>query len=79
MNAKAKALGKKITGKVGSLLASPKTTYFGIKKANADSDTKVLKQARQTKGAPKFDIGRGPTEAHKLQTMAEVIKKKYGK
>lgn len=79
MNAKLSALKNKITGKVGSLLASPKTTYFGIKKATADSDADTIKTAREYKGAPKFEVGKGPTDAFKYQSASDAIKAKLKK
>ncbi len=79
MNARLSALKNKIVGKTSDILSAPKRGYFGIKKANADSDTGVLKAAREVKGAPKFLPGKGPTEAFKLKSVADMIKAKRTK
>lgn len=74
MNAKVSALKKKIIGKVSDAISLPKRSYFGIKGAEASVDADILKTARKLKGTPKFEPGKGVTEAGKYQSVADVIK-----
>ncbi len=79
MNPRLSALKKKVVGKVSDALSAPSRGFFGIKRANADTDTGILKSARAVKNAPKFEPGVGPTQAFKLNSVADMIRSNRSK
>ena len=69
----------KLTEKVGQVISFPWRKYYGYKGSKADIERKIILEARNSEGAPQFDMQGKPTEAFKVQTMANWIKEKYKK
>ena len=69
------ALGK-VTGAVGTAMALPWTIASNMKIDKSSREASILKNARNSKGAPQFNNG-VPTDAFKYQTLADGIKQKY--
>lgn len=61
------------------VMSAPHRAYYGLKKSRAESEAKVLREAKMYDNAPNFDEKGNPTNAYKARFMAKMIKDKYKK
>jgi uncharacterized membrane protein YebE (DUF533 family) len=66
----------KAIGALGSALALPAQAYNGYKRMKSDSAANVLKLARSYKGAPDYDSKGNVTDAFKVRTVADSVRRR---
>ena len=76
MNAKSKALGKKVQDKVGGAIGSVMSLRSNVRANRFNREAGIVKKARSCGNAPSWD-GDKPTDAFKYQTAADSIRTKY--
>ena len=69
----------KLTEKVSKVISFPWRKYYGYKGQKADIEREIIKEARQLKNAPSFDIRGNPTIYLKTRQEAEDIRERYRK
>lgn len=69
---------KKAINATANVISAPARAKASYVKKRSDNEVKILKNARNSKGAPKFYKGK-PTEAFKYKTAAEVVRRNIKK